>query len=87
MSRQDFLVGKRTRRGRRKELPFWRTGEGRRTECRIVLPVYSKLRLCGVFLHAATQLGSRERYGGRVGCTRVHPCLSQELRSAELAWQ
>ena len=29
------------------------------------MPVDSKLRLCGVFLHEATQLGSRERYGGR----------------------
>jgi hypothetical protein len=27
----------------------------------IELPVYSKLRLCSVFLHVVTQLGSREK--------------------------
>lgn len=30
-----------------------------------MLPADYKLRLCGVFLHMATQLGSRERNGGR----------------------
>jgi hypothetical protein len=43
----------------------------------IVLPVDCRPSVCCVFLHMATQLGSREKYGGRVWCARVHPSQNE----------
>jgi hypothetical protein len=47
-----------------------------------VLPVDSKLRLCGVFLHVVTQLGSRERYGMVAECG-IQEHMPASLRNLE----
>lgn len=46
-----------------------------------MLSIDSELRLCGVFLHMSTQLGSRERY------TAGHPSQLCEFRSVGPVWQ
>lgn len=44
-----------------------------------MLPVDSKLRLCGVLLHAVTQLGSREKYG--IGVQKCTPASHENLEA------